>query len=307
MERTIRIALPAFQRLGAQGLLVLLALLSGARVLGADTPRRGEATEGATERRVVITVGEAESTVGVPADRVGSRSIAVRLPQSVTLHGFRVDVFDSLGQPVSGHARWAVDFFVSAVSASGAAMVAPTARLSAAESHLTLPRPFGVRLDHQDSLIIVVTLSPSDVERGALLQITLEYEPLQPRASRLPVLALSAQREDGARDENLVSSDEAGEGRWSLRPTVAGRLVAISGRAFACAQEVVLEDVRTGRVLWRTRPFAPGSGGTADQRSEVIRPGVSVEADRTYELRATYATSSDDCGKCAPLAMLFPQ
>ena len=122
-----------------------------------------------------------------------------------------------------------------------------------------------------------------------------------------PPQAPSAQREEGARDENLVSSDEAGEGRWSLRPTVAGRLVAISGRAFACAQEVVLEDVRTGRVLWRTRPFAPGSGGTADQRSEVIRPGVSVEADRTYELRATYATSSDDCGKGAPLAMLFPQ
>ncbi len=266
MQSTLRTAVLLIQA------LVMVAFSGGSSALAADTPE-----------------------IGVHEERVGAGTVVYRLPGAGTLHRVRVELYDATNPGLPRRADWRVQIFHVTRGAS-ATVVAPMAQLSAADPDLQLPRPFGVRFDADDSLLIVATLAADDSARGVLLQVSFEYESKERSVSRLPVLSLSSQRTEGS-----------SSGRWSLRPAVAGRLVAISGRLLACAEEIVLEDTASGRVIWRTRVAEPFTGRDADQRSEVVRPGVAVEAGRTYELRAVRSGAEKGCGEGAPHAMMVPR
>jgi hypothetical protein len=265
MARILRTVVLLFQGMAA------LAISAGMSRLEAETP-----------------------SVTMHAERMGPGTVVVRLPAAVTLHGVGVELYDADGNRLSRRSDWRVELFHGARLRPTAAE--PMALLSADDPDLQLPRPFGVRLGAEDSLLVVATLSADDAIRGVMLQVTLEYESKGSPVTRLPVLSLSSQ-----------SGDSTAPGRWSLRSAVAGRLVAISGRLLACAEEIVLEDVETGRVVWRTRVAEPFTGRDADQRAEVVRPGVTVEAGRTYELRATRSVAGQGCGEAAPHAVLLPR
>jgi hypothetical protein len=236
---------------------------------------------------------EAETpTVTTHAERMGPGTVVVRLPAAVTLHGVRVELFAANGSRLPRATGWQVKVLHGARVQSGAAE--PMAQLSDSDPVMRLPRPFGVSLEAGDSLLVVATIPGDDAARGVLLQVTLEYDGQGRPINRVPVLALSAFKDAASED-----------GIWILRPSVAGRLVAISGRLLTCADEIVLEDVTTGRVVWRTR-LGAAAGVDADQRGEVVRPGVTVEAGRTYALRTTRNTRAE-CAGATPQAMLLPR
>ena len=237
----------------------------------------------AAERRFVISI----SAVGDAPER----SVTLRIPITATLHRFRAELLNAAGQPIGLDASWGVTIFSATPLAEGYEGAAAMARLTNGSNDLRVPRPYGVRLPAGDSITVVASL-PTTGAPGATLRITIDYE--SEPATRIAAVA-------------IASTETVATGTWTWRVEFDGRLVAIAGRQLLSVKELVLEDVTTGHVVWRTRTHyeVPGVEG---QQSEVVRPGVSVWAGRIYRLRAVYAESNREQthGGDTPIALVFP-
>jgi hypothetical protein len=185
------------------------------------------------------------------------------------LHHFVGELLDAQGQRIAGPVDWTIT-----VGNGGAAI----ARLSNQRQDLQIPRPYGVRLEAGDSLVVVGEL-PSQLD-GAILRVRLEYEEPAAARTRLPVQARTAL----ALESRRIRGEEVRESSWSWVAQDGGRLVAITGRQLVGAEEVILEDAERGVVVWRMRA-PPRMAGDVRQVQETLRPGVSLEAGRTYRLR----------------------
>jgi hypothetical protein len=269
--------------------VLTMVFLAPAALAAADLPKLGELVDRPAERSLVVALNTGDSLSGLPVGQFGERSVVVRVPRTVVLHRFRVELLDAAGTPIASPASWGLSLF-SVTSGE----FEPVARLTTSNADVRLPRPYGVRITSNDSLMVVASLAGADAPEGSYLQLTLEYEATETAISRL---AVTSQSTTEAPDASSA---------WTWVPAEKGRLVAISGRALACADELVLEDATTGAVLWRTRTASPVPSIVSTQQSEVIRPGVVLEAGRVYRLRAAYADAAAACGSGTPVAITFP-
>jgi hypothetical protein len=242
------------------------------------------------ERRIVLALDQADSAGS--AHGATQRRLAIRMAHAAIVHRLRVELVDAQGNVVEDGARWDVTIWNAAAGSS------PLATLDEAHPELRVPRPYGLRLNAEDSLTVAVDVRALGAA-GSTLRAIVDYELPESAGSRLPVLALSSSR---------AVLDAPAQDAWTWQPAVNGRLVAVSGEALARADEIVLEDATTGAVLWRTRVQRPSAAGTA-YRQEQIRPGVTLEEGRAYRLRTIYAagtTREASAGTPAPLAVLMP-
>lgn len=252
---------------------------------------------GGEERRIVITLNQSDTNWA--DEGMSQRRMSLRMAHAAIVHRLRVDLVDAEGEVITAGADWDLTVFSAAF---GGVM----ATLNEAHPELRVPRPYGLRLDATDSLTVemdVRSFGAGDV----FLRAVIDYELPEITASRLPVLALTSSR---AVLTNMKNSAKATtEDAWTWQPTVQGRLVAVSSEAVARADEIVLEDVATGAVLWRTRTQRPLSGAAGYQRQEQIRPGITLEEGRAYRLRTIYAANDAPSAAeraLAPLAVMRP-
>jgi hypothetical protein len=201
--------------------------------------------------------------------RLMGRPVTVHLPRAAVLHRFVGELVDAAGQRIAGPVEWTITV------GSGAVAIA---RLSNQHHDLQIPRPYGLRLDAGDSLVVVAEL-PSQLE-GASLRVRMEYEEPAAVRTRLPAQARTAT----ALDSRRIRGEEVREGTWSWVAQDGGRLVAITGRQLIGAEEVILEDTARGTVVWRMRA-PPRQAGEVRQVHETLRPGVALVPGRTYRLR----------------------
>lgn len=250
----------------------------------------GAQQPGGEEHRIVIALDRSDSN-WVP-DGMSQRRMSLRMAHAAIVHRLRVDLVDAQGEVITSGADWDVTVFSAAL---GGVM----ATLNQAHPELRVPRPYGLRLDATDSLTVemdVRAFGAGDVS----LRAVIDYELPDFTASRLPVLALTSSR---------AVLNATTEDAWTWQPTVQGRLVAVSSEAVARADEIVLEDVETGAVLWRTRTQRPLSAAAGYQRQEQIRPGITLEEGRSYRLRTIYAANEAPSAAeraLAPLAVMRP-
>ncbi len=267
-------------------LLAVLALSQTALVQAQQAPHGGE-------RRVVFTLDQADSnwvTLGS-----SQRRLSLKMSHAAIVHRLRVDLVDAQGEVMAEGASWQVSIW------SSAQVSAVMATLDEAHPELRIPRPYGLRLNADDSLTVDVDVRALGAA-GSTLRAVIDYELPDAAASRLPVLALTSSRAT----PNLGA---ATEDAWTWQPAVGGRLVAVSGTALAQADEIVLEDVATGAVLWRTRTQRSLSAVVAASGSEQIRPGITLAEGREYRIRTIYAanaTPNVTRRAVAPLAVLMP-
>lgn len=252
---------------------------------------------GGEERRIVIALDQSDTSWA--AEGKSQRRMSLRMAHAAIVHRLRVDLVDAQGEVITAGADWDVTVFSAAL---GGVM----ATLNQAHPELRVPRPYGLRLDAADSLTVqmdVRAFGAGDVS----LRAVIDYELPEATASRLPVLALTSSR--AVLNTTKNSAKATTEDAWTWQPTVQGRLVAVSSEAVARADEIVLEDVATGAVLWRTRTQRPLSGAAGYQRQEQIRPGITLEEGRSYRLRTIYAANEAPSAAeraLAPLAVMRP-
>lgn len=219
------------------------------------------------------------------------RPVTVHLPRAAVLHRLLGELLDAQGRRIAGPVDWTVTV------GSGGAF---TARLNHQQQELQIPRPYGVRLEAGDSLVVVAEL-PSPLE-GATLRVRMEYEESAAARTRLPVRARAAM----ALGNRRAAGDAVREAVYSLVSQDGGRLVAITGRQLIGAEEVIIEDAECGSLVWRMRA-PPRLAGDVRQVQETLRPGVALAAGRTYRLRiVTPADIAASRTSDAPLWMVMP-
>lgn len=254
-----------------------------------------QAGVGSEERRIVIALDQSDSNWA--AQGVSQRRISLRMAHAAIVHRLRVELVDAQGDLITEGGDWDVTIW-SAAFGGGA-----VATLNAGHPELRVPRPYGLRVDATDSLTVVMDVRALGAG-GAMLRAVIDYELADTRTSRLPVLALTSSRAQ-PNAAQLRAQDA-----WTWTPAVQGRLVAVSSEALASADEIVLEDVQTGAVLWRTRTQRPASAAAGVQRQEQIRPGITLEEGRAYRLRTIYAANeapAENARALAPLAVMMPR
>jgi len=257
-------------------------------------PVAAQQVGGGEERRIVIALDQSDSNWA--AQGVSQRRMSLRMAHAAIVHRLRVELVDAQGEVVTAGASWDVTIWSAAFG--GGAM----ATLSEAHPELRVPRPYGLRLEAEDSLTVEMDVRALG-GAGSSLRAVIDYELPEAGSSRLPVLALTSSRAV----LNAVAANT--EDAWTWQPVVQGRLVAVSSEALARADEIVLEDVQTGAVLWRTRTQRPVSGAAGHQRQEQIRPGITLEEGREYRLRTIYAANQAPSASeraLAPLAVMMP-
>src|SRR5262245_60607260 len=114
------------------------------------------------EHRYVVTIaGDPVRTVEAPA----AAPIVVRMPRASIIHRFRAELVAADGDRITKFPDWSVTFM--------SAMHDALARLTSVRALVELPRPYGVRLESSDSMIVVATVP--DGLQGAVLRLNIEY------------------------------------------------------------------------------------------------------------------------------------
>ena len=237
-------------------LALLLVGLSGPLAAATDGVRLLD-VRGA-ERSMVVTLGTADSTQRTTTGAANA-PVMVLMPSAQILTRFRGELVDAEGRRLSRQTEWSASFLGAGHDA--------LARLSTSQSVVDLPRPYGLGVAAGDTLVVVANV-PQGLN-GAFLRLTIDFELADDQATRIPV--------------RLLGAIEESDG-FTWHPDASGRFVAITSVVFAGANELVLEDVESGAVLWRERAL-PREAGIIAMRRAVIFTGVAVERGRAYRLR----------------------
>jgi hypothetical protein len=243
-------------------------ILPGLLVLGLLCPppavaeQRLRITDYPADRRMVFTLDAGSGTELVASGR---------LPSGGMLHRFRIELLGAAAADVE--LRWNV-----ALEGWFADLPTTVVRLRPALQTVELPKPLGVRVAAGDSIRVYLHIGTA-VDQPVRFLVTIDYEPLDGPLSRLGVVPvqLHAARHDDA------GALEATARVWEWTAPIGGRLLALAGLPATAAGDLVLEDIDSGRIVWRgvlpaasREPFAGGA--------EVIRVGVTIDAGRSYRL-----------------------
>jgi hypothetical protein len=81
---------------------------------------------------------------------------------------------------------------------------------------------------------------------------------------------------------------------WEASPAVDGRLIGLGAHMHRYGHELILEDVTTGRVLYRNRPVLDAEGEVVSiPRRKFLPLGLRLRASHTYRVTAVYHNPTD--------------
>lgn len=236
------------------------------------------------EQRFILSLGP----VGLLApglESVGRIMRAERVARAAMWYRVEAALYDSSGRVVGDGHPWRVDLLVRPANDPAGADFRPLAHLRAAAPVLILPKPLGYDVRAGDSLMVVITVAAPLVEAlgSVTLQVTVDYEPVELRMSRLAVLPMGlGMQADVVADETV--GEVGAHRRWDWTQEMSGRLLAISGSMLDAARELRLEDAQSGAVLWWTVFPSRAGHPTSEHALQCIRLGVVLEAGRSYRL-----------------------
>lgn len=159
---------------------------------------------------------------------------------------------------------------------------------------IEVPWPLGVRTDADEELLAFAMLhNPTAIDHGDVtVRLILSYT----RAPRLTVQPLF-----------IDASPPPGSAAWDLPPgrstrswegpaVVDGRILGLGGHLHRYGTELVLEDVTTGRVIYRERPELDAHGNIAHvpRRTYLRRFGHPVRTGHVYRITVVYDNPTGD-------------
>lgn len=272
------------------------AILRAAVAVTALAPMPAAASDVATlidlaaERRFVVSLGHRADSLRATADGPLGRPVTMRMPRAALMHRFTGRLVDAEGRPIAGPVAWSVTL--------GEGSLAAVAVLSSARADVGIPRPYGVRFEAGDLLVVTAEVA-SDIE-GASLVVSMEYELPDQSTTRLAARAIVVHGGVREADEQVAAALE-----WTWTANAADRLVAITADGMAGAAEVVVEDATTGAAIWRMRGPSRFANSAA-QLGETVYPGVRLETGRSYRLRVVRSASAADAARTERDAAVAP-
>jgi hypothetical protein len=251
--------------------VVLSALIAAPAVAADSIASVVRITDEGGVHQIVVSIGPFEVTG--PAG--SSFAWSTRLPHGVMLHRVGVLLVDAFGQPFDGAPEWAAAL---SIGPTGASM--PLVQRSILLYALELPRPLGLRLDPEDSVAVRGHVDADGTSAPLHVRITLDYEPLGGPLSRFAVLPLQLRLSGPA--DRAAGTDAAHVMReWQV--PVDGRIMVIVGVPADASGELILEDVKSGAMVWHGI-LQPATGEGFGRATDVVRVGAAVQAGRFYRL-----------------------
>jgi len=241
----------------------VFALLAPVAAEATDVAAKHTLVDRQSERRVVVTLAPSDAELVVFSETINRDVMAYR---------FRLEAVDRFGHSRDLPAIGALAIRVGTVRGPSQVELTSSAR------EFTLPRPFGIRLGSDDSLVVALAWVPADAEE-VTFRISIDYEPAERARTRLSVNSVRADAgvEAGARSR-----------AWEWQPTQDGRVLAMTGVRLDGVEAIQLIDVESGAVLWDASRGGQAVGGAVPVGA-AVRLGVSVRADRRYRLVVTFA------------------
>lgn len=247
-------------------------------------------------KQVVLEIGPVHLAANIEYDDVApSAAVATTFPVAGWLSGLQIEMVDGDGRVINDPLLHHVAIFSPGKRDLFSPVMLRVAAMGAETPDLELPGRLGYRFEAGDSLLVVAAFfNPTGVEQDAYLRLTLPYRTdrlLLPPISILPVY-LDVVAEPGLRAFEIPPGISEWSGTWS--PAIPGRILAIGGHLHQYGVSLVLEDVTTGKVLWRTQPVTDESGNVvAMPHSTFLGHRFDVRPDHVYRLTATYENPTD--------------
>ena len=205
---------------------------------------------------------------------------ATALPAGAMLHGVTVELVDGAGLRIgSPAAAWTI-------SASGGGVDGlPLMARGPGLRTLSLPRPLGLRIEAGDSIALIGTLAGADAPLS--VRITIEYEPLADRLTRLAVLPLPLLLAAAGLDADATPAWQA--------PT-DGRVMMLVGVPADATGVLRLEDALSGETIWH-ETLRPAGGAGFGRGDDVVTIGAPVQAGRSYRVTLAGADAAGAGGR----------
>lgn len=252
--------------------------------------------DNARRRELVIEVGP----VDLPARSMAQHSQELvyqltYLPFDAWVHGFRVELVDARGHPVPRRVLHHID----TTRPAARDLFLPVAQRFVALGAETRPEHLpgwlaGVPIHRGEPLLVSTMLHnpTSTAYTGVRVRLVLPYTRSRPRLEvsgfRLDVMFPTGPMEFDLPPGRTVRS-------WEGSPSVAARLLGITGHLHKDAEWLVLEDLTTGAVIWRARPRTDARGELTGMPVSFPRLGLGqpVYPTHRYRITASYFNRTD--------------
>jgi hypothetical protein len=221
-----------------------------------------------------------------------AEALTAEIPVGGWMTGYDVDVIDRMGNPVPRE----VIHHVNIMAPDRRELFSPIMQRVGAVGHETapvrLPRVLGYPIRAGDRFIVIAELhNPTDAAYDGV-RVLVRFSHL-PEGSRPRPIAVQPFYMDVTPPAELHSFDLP-PGRsihsWEATAPISGRILGMGGHLHDHALELRLDDLTTGRTVWRTAPIFDDAGRVVGMPQSRLwwRFGLPVRAGHTYRLTAVY-------------------
>jgi|GEM_PF-2941206 len=158
---------------------------------------------------------------------------------------------------------------------------------------MRLPWPLGFRVAGDEDLLVVAVLHNESARDFGNVYVRAEVDTRRRgRVAAYPfMMDVIPPPQPAAWDLPPGRSERS----WEGSPAVDGRILGIGAHMHRYGQELVLEDVTAGRVLYRSQPVLDDDGEIISIPQEPLLPfGVRLRADHRYRVTAVYDNPTAD-------------
>ena len=223
------------------------------------------------------------------------------------LHGFRVELVDAQGRAAPAGLLHHVKVLSRAERDLFQPIMLRLIGAGAETRTVELPGALGYPLRAGDTLLVSAMLhNPTSIAYAGLrVRVILQYSPRSSPPEPEVVYPFSAYVTPP--DSNVYDLPPGFSKRSRLiQPAVGGRVIGLGGHLHRYGLRVMLEDVTTGTVLWKSEALRDTAGHVLEVPTRVFlwRGGLRLRSDHVYRITGEYFNPTADTLRNAGMAVI---